>query len=122
MTPLPPSSMLTVDFQIHEDKRDDMLAYQKALLDYGMLFLNFWDASSTGDGARILRCWKFFLVYLKTQGGVVSKYSLEALYLMFQVYSLLSPQAAHRLIWNRNVKTKPGSCNIPLDLPVKETI
>ena len=40
----PPSSMLTVDFQIYEDKRDGMLAYQKALFDYGMLILNFWDA------------------------------------------------------------------------------
>ena len=50
----PTLTMLTVDFQIHEDKRDDMLAYQKALLEYGMLILNFWDAISTGDGARIL--------------------------------------------------------------------
>ena len=55
-------------------------------------------------------------MYLKHQGGAASKYSLQALYLMFQVYALLSPQTAHRLIWNRDVKTKPGSCNIPLDL------
>lgn len=112
----PSVSMLTVDSHISDDKRDDMLAYQKALLDYGMLILNFWDAISEGDGARILRCWKFFLIYLKHQGGSATKYSLEALYLMFQVYALLSPQAAHRLIWDRGVLTKHGRGNIPLDL------
>ena len=55
-------------------------------------------------------------MYLKHQGGSATKYSLEALYLMFQVYALLSPQAAHRFVWERVVKTKYGRCNIPLDL------
>ena len=100
----------------NEEDRDDMLAYQKALLDYGMLILNFWDAIAAGDGERILRCWKFFLLYLKHQGTSATKYTLEALYIMFQVYALLSPRSAHRLIWNRTVKNKKGSANIPLDL------
>ncbi len=99
----------------NEEDRDDMLAYQKALLDYGMLILNFWDAIA-GDGKRILRCWKFLLLYLKHQGTSATKYTLEALYIMFQVYALLSPRSAHRLIWNRTVKNKKGSANIPLDL------
>ena len=112
----PLESMLIIDSHLTEEKRDDMLAYQKVLLDYGMLVLNFWDAISEGDGGRIIRCWKFFLMYLKHQGGSSTKYSLEALYLIFQVYALLSPPASHRLVWNRGVKTKPGSSNIPLDL------
>ena len=112
----PSSNFLTIDSETSEDKRDDMFAYQKALLDYGMLILNFWDAISEGDGGHILRCWKFFLMYLKHQGASATKYSLEALYLMFQVYALLSPRAAHRLVWDRVVKTKYGRCNIPLDL------
>ena len=112
----PSSNFLTIDSETSEDKRDDMFAYQKALLDYGMLILNFWDAISEGDGGRILRCWKFFLMYLKHQGASATKYSLEALYLMFQVYALLSPRAAHRLVWDRVVKTKYGRCNISLDL------
>lgn len=37
---------------------DDMLSYQKALMEYGLL-LNFKDVISEGDGDRILRCWKF---------------------------------------------------------------
>lgn len=114
--PLPPSLFL-IDAVIDEKDRDDMLSYQKALLDYGMLILNFWDGISEGDGERVIRCWKFFLLYLKHQGVSANKYALEALYLLFQIYALLSPQAAHRLIWNRTAKNKPGAGgNIPLDL------
>ena len=93
---------------IDEHERDDMFAYQRALLDYGMLLLNFWDAISEGDGEHVIRCWKFFLMYLKHQGTSANKYSLEALYLMFQVHALLSPKESHRLIWNRFVKNKHG--------------
>lgn len=86
---------------VNKEDRDDMLSYQKALLDYGMLILNFWDAISEGDGDCVVHCWKFFLLYLKHQGGAANKYALEALYIMFQIYALLSPQAAHRLFWNQ---------------------
>ena len=55
-------------------------------------------------------------MYLKHQGTSATKYTLEALYIMFQVYALLSPRAAQRLIWNRTVKNKKGSAIIPLDL------
>ena len=97
---------------------DDMFSYQRALLDYGLLILNFLDGISEGDGERVIRCWKFFLMYLKHQGA--NKYSLEALYLMFQINAILSPQAAHRLIWNRFIKNKQGiGGNIPLDLQLE---
>jgi len=94
---------------------DDMLAYQKALMEYGLL-LNFKDAISEGDGDRNLCCWKFFLLHLRNDKHN-TKYALEALYLMFQVNLLLTPKAAHELIWNRLAKLK--NClvgNIPLDL------
>ena len=32
------------------------LSHQKALFDYGMLILNFWDGISEGNGDRALRC------------------------------------------------------------------
>ena len=96
-----------------------MLSYQRSLLDYGMLILNFFDGISEGDGERVVRCWKFFLMHLKHNGGS-SKYSLEALYLMFQINVLLSPKEAHRLVWNRFVKNKSGIAgNIPLDLQLE---
>ena len=51
--------------EIHDDiVQDDMYNYQKALLDYGMVILNFFDAISEGDGVRIIRNWKFILLYL----------------------------------------------------------
>ena len=56
-----------------------MLSYQKALLEYVMLVLNLWDAIAEGDVERILRCWKFSLMYLKHQGGSATKYPLEVL-------------------------------------------
>ena len=115
----PPTGSFILHSSVDEDKRDEMLAYQKALLDYGMLILNFWDTIKEGDGERLLRCWKFFLMYLK-QGGSATKYSLEGLYLMFQYHALLSPQAAHRLMWNIFVKNTPGvGGNIPLDLQLE---
>lgn len=111
---------VTVDTTSLDEEQDDMFSYQKALLEYGMLILNFWDAISEGDGERIMRCWRFFLLYLRTEGQSTAKYSLEGLYLMCQVNALLSAQAAHRLIWNRFVKTKDGpGGNIPLDLQLE---
>ena len=35
--------------------KDDVRNYQLALLEYGMLFMNFTDAISEADGLRILR-------------------------------------------------------------------
>jgi hypothetical protein len=99
---------------------DDCRNYQLALLEYGMLFLNFSDAITEGDGLRILRCWKFFLMFLKANGASSRKYALEGMHLISQVYALLSPRDAHRLIWNRFVKAKPGiGGNIPLDLALE---
>ena len=115
-----PARLFVLDTPVDADDGDDMLSYQKAPLDYGMIVINFWDAISEGDGQRVIRCWKFFLMYLKHQGGSATKYALEALYLMFQIHALLSPQAAHRLIWNRFAKNKAGAGgNIPLDLDLE---
>ena len=98
---------------------DDMYNYQRALLEYGMVIINFLDAISEGDGARLLRNWKFLLLYFQHDTDS-QKYSLEALYLMFQVYALLSPKAAHNLIWNRFSKWKHSrGGNIPLDLALE---
>eukprot|EP00794_Sanderia_malayensis_P019677 gene19677-21623_t len=88
----------------------------KALIEYGMLIENIRDAVSAGDGLRIIRCWKFFLVYFKNDAGS-QKYSLEILFLMFQIHALLSPRSAHQLIWNRFHKSKNSADgNISLDL------
>ena len=48
---------------------DDMLNYQHSLLETGLLLQNFYDSASEGDGPRVLRCWKFFLPYLRNDGS-----------------------------------------------------
>lgn len=48
----PPTDIFVIDSKFTEDNKDDMLSYQKALLDYCMLVLNFWDAIAEGDGER----------------------------------------------------------------------
>ena len=106
--------------EIHQhDVQDDMHSYQKALLDYGMAILTFFDAISEGDGARVIRNWKFLLLYLHHDRGSY-KYAIEGLYMLFQIHALLSPKAAHHLVWNRfsKRKNKLGG-NIPLDLALE---
>ena len=82
--------------------------------------MNFYDAVSEGDGLHVFRCWKFMLPYFRQDGAASRKYALEALYLLFQAYALLSPGDSHGLIWNRFRKLKLGSGgNIPLDLALE---
>ena len=81
-----------------------------------MLIMNIQDAISEGDGGRVVRYWKFLFLYLKHDNGS-QKYSLEVLYLMFQINAILSPRSAHQLIWNRFTKLRPVHAgHIPLDL------
>ena len=49
--------------------KDDVRNYQLALLEYGVLFISFTDAISEADGLRIVRCWKFFLMFMKMDGA-----------------------------------------------------
>ena len=57
---LPPSS------------KDDMLDYQSALLEVGLLIQNFYDAISEGDGERVISSWKLELADV-TDGHDVSR-------------------------------------------------
>ena len=103
-------------FEDDSNTNDGMYNYQKSLIEYGMLIMNTRDAIAEGDGGRVVRCWKFLLLYCKNDSGS-QKYSVEALYMMFQIYGFLSPRSAHQLIWNRSTKLKHGPAgNIPLDL------
>ena len=88
-----------------------------------MLLRNFQDAVSEGDGERVIRCWKFFLLYLKADGASSRKYCLEGLYLLCQINCFLSPRESYRLVWNRSVKRKSGlGGNIPIDLAMEHYI
>ena len=101
------------------DDDDDVFNYNCSLLAQGLLFLNFLDSTSEGDGDRSIRCWKFFLLHFKEEKST-TKYALEALYLLLQVYSLLPPAEAHSLVWNRTVKNKGGpGKNVAIDLDLE---
>ena len=88
--------------------------YARALCLYGSLALEFVDAWEEGDGDRILRCWKIFLLHFYENGR--TKYSWEALRLQLQVISL-PPTLSTQIKWNRFVNAHGGlGRNIPCDL------
>ena len=97
---------------------DYKLNYATAVLGMGMLSRNFHDASREGDGERLIRCWKFFMLHFKVDGRV--KYAVEAINLIAQVSGLLPPAMRHQLIWNRTCNLTGGAGkNTPLDLQME---
>lgn len=95
---------------------DDVYNYNCSLLTDCFLFFNFLDAIKEGDGNRLMRQYKYYMLSCKADGEHSIKYSLECLYQFFLVYSILSPRDSERFVWNRSVNNqgKKGT-NIPLD-------
>lgn len=97
------------------DSEDTCYNYARILCHYGSLVMEFRDAWAEGDGGRVLRCWKMFLPHFQQAGR--TKYSLAAFNIQLQTHAILSPNAAHQVIWHRFVNTKGGiGNNIPCDL------
>ena len=94
---------------------DQVQAYASELLTLGLLLMEFSDSIREGDGERILRCWKYFLLLFKANNR--TNYSIEALNLLAQIKYTLSPRMAAQLMWNRtvNVHGRPSK-NISSDL------
>ena len=101
---------------------DDLYNYNTALLADGFLFLNFLDAICEGDGERIMRQYKYIMLYCRQDGCHSSKYALECLYQFFLTHALLSKRDSEQFKWNRTVNNscKSGK-NIPLDLDVQHS-
>ncbi len=59
---------------------DDIYSYNCALLEDGLFFMNFLDAVKEGDGARVVRQYKFLLLLCKADGQHSTKYALECQY------------------------------------------
>lgn len=100
--------------------KDDVFDYHCGLMNMSLLLRNFMDAIKEGDGERIVRCIKMFLLHFKVDGGGSTKYALEALYHLFQLFALLSPREVERMKWNRTVNNhgRPG-CNVAMDLALE---
>nr|XP_054757175.1 uncharacterized protein LOC129263286 [Lytechinus pictus] len=93
---------------------DSMFNYSSAALGMCLLWMDFEDARKYGDGARIIRLYKYFVLYFKLEGK--TKYALHSLRLLAQVKCLLSPRLAHQLIWNRVVNNVgKEDTNVELD-------
>ena len=102
-------------------REDYIYNYACVRLSFGMLIRNFNDAVREGDGVRILRCWKFLLLIYKANKH--HKYALSALHLIAKTISLLTPQQAIRLVWNRTVNNRGGEGrNISLDLRLEHLV
>ena len=82
-------------------KHDSVFAYACEVLTLGLLIKEFNDSVREGDGNRIIRCWRYFLLLFKANGR--TNYSIEAFNLLAQHDFLLSPRMAMQLTWNRTV-------------------
>ena len=115
-TPVTTSTPTCTDPPKESKPGDDVYNYTCALMTDCFLFFNFLDAIKEGDGARIMRQYKYIMLYCKADGSHSTKYALECLYQFFQVYALLSPRDSERFVWNRTINNsgKEGT-NIPFD-------
>ena len=90
--------------------RDGVCEYAQEVLSLGLLYMEFNDAIREGDGERILRCWRYFLLWEK-----------ELLHRSFHsalpIRVFFTERMRMQLLWNRtvNVYGCPGK-NIPCDL------
>lgn len=48
---------------------DGVHAYAHGVLAHGLLYMEFRDGIREGDGYRILRCWRYFLLYSSSRQG-----------------------------------------------------
>ena len=93
---------------------DFLQNYSKNALALCFIVKNFQDARKHGDGNRIIRLYKFLLLYFKIDGR--TKYAYQSLHLLAQVSVLLPPSLAYELKWNRFVNTKGKvDTNVELD-------
>jgi len=98
------------DQQLHDNGNDTdtdgVLNYGCNVITLGLMIVNCDDAIREGDGARITKMYKWWLLIWRSQES--TKYSLASIQLQVQIKCLLDQQTAHRLIWNRTVNRSGG--------------
>ena len=89
--------------------------YTCQVITLGLLYFNFKDAVREGDGDRVLRMWKYFMLLWMATGH--KNYAIEAFLLLSQYHLLLPHNLAEQLKWSRfiNIHGRPGH-NISCDL------
>ena len=98
--------------------RFQLMAYSTiAVLNDGLLLLEFSDAVREGEGKRILHCWRAILIYF--QHAWHTNYAKEAVLLQAAVSATATPPLAVHITWSRTVNTRGGLGNnihVPVDL------
>ena len=101
-----------------EPTQDHLYNYTHQLLILLLLRENHNNAIKLGDGARVLRLYKYFMLFFKVSS--CPKYAIAMLHLQAQVNCLLTPRLAHSLVWNRFVNHQGRvDTNHPMDLDVE---
>ncbi|KAL5510576.1 hypothetical protein EMCRGX_G006142 [Ephydatia muelleri] len=94
---------------------DSVQEYAKETLSLGLLLLEFKDGIREGDGNRVLRCWKYFLLFFCATKH--KNYCIEAFNLQMQYYYILPKRYAEQMLWGRFINSEGGpGHNIPADL------
>ena len=85
------------------DKDDGILMYGKQFLSIGCLYLEFTDAIKEGDGERVLRCWRYFIIIFHNSQR--NNYAKEAVLLLHQCLYTLSPRELEEVMYSRFINT-----------------
>ena len=87
---------------------DGVFNYLSAILNDGLLLLEFRDSIHFATGPRVTRCWKFMLLYWSYVKH--AKYSLEASHLLAAINATAMERIAHELTWCSFINTRevPG--------------
>lgn len=107
--------MVTDTHENDEKGEDAVWNYHMSRLQIGLYFLNLEDAIKHGDGYRLLRCFKFALLFEYKHRH--TKYAYLLLHFFVKFYAVLSQDEALRLLSNRFINYVGGiGNNVPLDL------
>ena len=79
----------------YKSSMDSVLQYASEVLSLGLLLIEFNNAIHEGDGDRIIRCWKYFLIIFKATGR--KNYTIEAFKLLLQLNFVFTPRMCVQL-------------------------
>ena len=103
------------DSTVPEASQYGVQLYASEVLSLGLLWYGYHDASTEGDGKRILNYWKFLLVLFKSTNH--PNYVKEAVNLLLQYYCKLTERQKAQLLWSCCINTRGlHGCNLPCDL------
>ena len=103
--------------QDHE-RADQLYNYSRTALSLSLLAWDFHDATQLADGERVVRLYKYLMLYFKASDK--TKYSYHSLRLLAQLKCFLTERKAHELTHNRFVNNKGGiRNNHPCDLDME---